>query len=124
VDEELAHLIYAGADTFLMPSRFEPCGLGQMIAMRYGTAPIVHAVGGLADTVRDFDPVTQQGNGFTFNELTPDALVKTTECAVSIYRERKLWQALIRNAMREDFSWEKSAQQYEAQAYAPALRLR
>jgi starch synthase len=95
-----------------------------MIAMRYGTAPIVHAVGGLADTVRDFDPVTQQGNGFTFNELTPDALVKTTERAVSIYRERKLWQALIRNAMREDFSWEKSAQQYEAQAYAPALRLR
>jgi starch synthase len=95
-----------------------------MIAMRYGTAPIVHAVGGLADTVRDFDPVTQQGNGFTLNELTPDALVKTTERAVSIYRERKLWQALIRNAMREDFSWEKSAQQYEEQAYAPALRLR
>jgi len=124
VDEELAHLIYAGADAFLMPSRFEPCGLGQMIAMRYGTAPIVHAVGGLADTVRDFDPVTQQGNGFTFNELTPDALVKTTERAVSICRKRKLWQALIRNAMREDFSWEKSAQQYEAQAYAPALRLR
>jgi starch synthase len=124
VDEELAHLIYAGADAFLMPSRFEPCGLGQMIAMRYGTAPIVHAVGGLADTVRDFDPVTKQGNGFTFNELTVDALVKTTERAVSIYRERKLWQALIRNAMREDFSWEKSAQQYEAQAYAPALRLR
>lgn len=123
VDEELAHLIYAGADTFLMPSRFEPCGLGQMIAMRYGTAPIVHAVGGLADTVRDFDPTTRQGNGFTFDELTPEALVKTTERAISIYRDRKLWQALIRNAMREDFSWEKSAQQYEGQAYGPALRL-
>lgn len=123
VDEELAHLIYAGADAFLMPSRFEPCGLGQMIAMRYGTAPIVHAVGGLADTVRDFDPSTKQGNGFSFTELTSEALVKSVERALGVYRKRSLWQALVRNAMKEDFSWEKSAQIYESQAYIPALQL-
>lgn len=121
VDEELAHLIYAGADTFLMPSRFEPCGLGQMIAMRYGTAPIVHAVGGLADTVEDFDPQTKRGTGFAFNGLTVANLVATVERAVGVYRNRPLWQALQRNAMKADFSWDKSAQTYETQVYAVAL---
>ncbi len=124
VDEELAHMIYAGADAFLMPSRFEPCGLGQMIAMRYGTAPIVHAVGGLADTVRDFDPQTKQGNGFAFKGLTVDNLVATVERALSVYNDRKLWQKLQRNAMKEDFSWDKSAQGYETHAYAAALKFR
>jgi starch synthase len=123
VDEELAHLIYAGADAFLMPSRFEPCGLGQMIAMKYGTAPIVHAVGGLADTVQDFDPQTKQGNGFSFTGLTVDNLVSTVERALKVYRDRKLWQALQRNAMKADFSWDKSAQEYEEKAYKPALQL-
>ncbi len=124
VDEELAHLIYAGSDAFLMPSRFEPCGLGQMIAMKYGTAPIVHAVGGLADTVQDFDPQTKQGNGFSFTGLTVDNLVATVERALSVYRNRKLWQTLQRNAMKANFSWDKSAQDYEAKAYTPALQLR
>ncbi len=124
VDEELAHLIYAGSDAFLMPSRFEPCGLGQMIAMKYGTAPIVHAVGGLADTVQDFDPQTKRGNGFSFTGLTVDNLVATVERALNVYRDSKLWQALQRNAMKANFSWDKSAQDYEAKAYIPALRFR
>lgn len=124
VDEELAHLIYAGADAFLMPSRFEPCGLGQMIAMKYGTAPIVHAVGGLADTVQDFDSQTKQGNGFSFTGLTVDNLVATVGRALNVYRDQGLWRALQRNAMKTDFSWDKSAQDYETKAYAPALRLR
>ncbi len=124
VDEELAHLIYAGSDAFLMPSRFEPCGLGQMIAMKYGTAPIVHAVGGLADTVQDFDLQTKRGNGFSFTGLTVDNLVATVERALNVYRDSKLWQALQRNAMKANFSWDKSAQDYEAKAYIPALRFR
>ncbi len=124
VDEELAHLIYAGADAFLMPSRFEPCGLGQMIAMRYGTAPIVHAVGGLADTVQDFDPNTKEGNGFAFKGLTIDKLVATVERAVQVYQQPTLWRTLQRNAMKTNFSWEKSATVYEAEAYLPALHLR
>lgn len=122
VDEELAHLIYAGSDAFLMPSRFEPCGLGQMIAMKYGTAPIVHAVGGLADTVQDFDPQTKKGNGFSFTGLTVENLVATVERALTVYNDPKLWRALQRNAMKADFSWDKSAQEYEAKAYAPALK--
>jgi starch synthase len=95
-----------------------------MISMRYGTAPIVHAVGGLADTVRDFDPQTKQGNGFAFTGLTVDNLVATVERALSVYSDSKLWQTLQRNAMKEDFSWDKSAQSYEVQAYAAALNFR
>ncbi|MCS7186344.1 MAG: glycogen synthase GlgA [Armatimonadetes bacterium] len=124
VDEELAHLIYAGSDAFLMPSRFEPCGLGQMIAMKYGTAPIVHAVGGLADTVQDFDPKTKKGNGFSFTGLTVENLLATVERALSVYRDSKLWQTLQKNAMKSDFSWNKSAQDYEVKVYTPALQLR
>jgi starch synthase len=124
VDEELAHLIYAGADAFLMPSRFEPCGLGQMIAMRYGTAPIVHAVGGLADTVQDFDPQAKTGNGFAFKGLTAANLVAMIERALSVYQDRRLWQVLQRNAMKADFSWDKSAQGYETLAYAASLQIR
>ncbi|MFA0741943.1 MAG: hypothetical protein DFNUSKGM_002062 [Candidatus Fervidibacter sacchari] len=124
VDEELAHLIYAGADAFLMPSRFEPCGLGQMISMRYGTAPIVHAVGGLADTVQDFNPQTKTGNGFAFTGLTAANLVAAIERALSVYQDRRLWQTLQRNAMKADFSWDKSAQGYESLAYAMALQIR
>ncbi|MCS7193053.1 MAG: glycosyltransferase, partial [Armatimonadetes bacterium] len=123
VDEELAHLIYAASDAFLMPSRFEPCGLGQMIAMKYGTAPIVHAVGGLADTVQDFDPKTKKGNGFSFTGLTVENLLATVERALSVYRDSKLWQTLQKNAMKSDFSWNKSAQDYETKAYASALQL-
>lgn len=124
VDEELAHMIYAGSDAFLIPSRFEPCGLGQMIAMAYGTVPIVHAVGGLADTVQDFDTQTKQGTGFTFSPLTAEDLVAAVERAVSVYRDAKLWRSLQRNAMKADFSWNASAMAYKTQVYLPVLQAR
>jgi starch synthase len=112
-DVELAQRIYAGSDLFLMPSRFEPCGLGQMIALRYGTLPIVRATGGLADTVQDFDPVTgQDGNGFVFSEYSQTALLNTVQRAVSAFENKPTWTALVRRALASDFSWERSAQSY------------
>lgn len=110
---ELAPRIYAGSDMFLMPSKFEPCGLGQMIALRYGTIPVVRATGGLKDTVHEFDPISGKGNGFTFGEYTGSALVKTLNRAVRLYREQPdAWRLLMRNAMQADFSWHKSAEKY------------
>ena len=89
IDVELAQRIYAGSDLFLMPSRFEPCGLGQMIALRYGTLPIVRATGGLADTVHDFDPVINpQGNGFVFTEYRAPALLQTVRRAVAAFQDQ------------------------------------
>ena len=104
-DEGLAHKIYAGADIFLMPSRFEPCGLGQMIALRYGTLPLVFKTGGLADTV-------SQVNGFVFKEYTREAFVRTVESAISAYRSKRKWMALVKKAFTYNFSWEKSAGEY------------
>jgi starch synthase len=113
-DERLAHLIEAGADLFLMPSRFEPCGLNQMYSMRYGTLPIVRATGGLQDTGKDFDPTTGEGSCFKFHDPTVDALVKTVAQAADTYRENKLaFASMIRQAMAEDYSWERSAATYE-----------
>jgi starch synthase len=110
-DEELAHLIEAGADIFLMPSRYEPCGLNQMMSMRYGTLPVVRATGGLADTVSDAD-VYPQGTGFSFREYRPEALLRGVQRAVKRFRDREGWRVLQRNAMAQDFSWEQSAQRY------------
>ena len=112
-DNDMAHLIYAGADAFLMPSRFEPCGLGQLIAMRYGTLPVVHATGGLADTVRDLDS-KPDGNGFPFHLYHPRELVKTMGRAVEVFRTpgKKLWKRAVATAMAEDVSWERSAEKY------------
>ncbi len=107
-----ARRIYAGSDVFVMPSRFEPCGLGQLYAMRYGTLPIVHAVGGLADTVRDAD--SRDGTGFAFTEPTPTALLAAIERAVSAARDRDAWSALRRRAMSRDSSWASSAREYVA----------
>lgn len=105
-DAELAQQIYAGADVFLMPSRFEPCGLGQLIAMRYGAVPIVRATGGLADTV---DGKT----GFRFKEFSPAALRRTIKKALNIYREQpEKWRELQKNGMKKDFSWNKPAKEY------------
>ncbi|MFA6306569.1 MAG: glycogen/starch synthase [Patescibacteria group bacterium] len=105
-DEKLAHLIYAGADIFLMPSRFEPCGLGQMIAMRYGTVPLVRATGGLADTVNG-------KTGFSFKKYSGEKLYKTLWRALKIYYDQpKTWRQLQLNGMRKDFSWKKSAKEY------------
>ncbi len=109
----LAQQIYAGSDMFLMPSRFEPCGLGQLISLRYGTIPIVRATGGLADTVTNYDPITKKGNGFVFSEYRADKLHDAVKRALFIYRERKdLWLELVKTAMEYDSSWETSAREY------------
>ena len=108
----LAQHIYAGADLFLMPSRFEPCGLGQLISVRYGTIPIVRATGGLADTIQDWDPVAQRGNGFVFTAYDHWDLFAQVVRALETYRQPALWRQLQANAMSTDVSWANSAQQY------------
>ena len=112
MDEELAHQIQAGADIILMPSKFEPCGLTQLYALKYGTVPVVHATGGLRDTIRQFDANTAIGHGFTFAEHSPQALVDAVVQAVAVYRQPKLWESLMRNAMACDFSWRAPAKEY------------
>ena len=112
-DERRAHLVEAGADVFLMPSRYEPCGLNQMYSMRYGTVPVVRAVGGLADTVRPFNPKNGQGTGFLFSEYEPTALWDALQRTLTAYRSQpKTWRRLQRNGMNQDFSWERSAKEY------------
>ena len=111
-DEALAHLIEGGADMFLMPSRFEPCGLNQMYSMRYGTVPVVHAVGGLADTVEDDQPRRRKATGFVFREYTPAALLDALTRAVTRFADRTRWRALQVAGMQRDFSWDRSAQEY------------
>jgi starch synthase len=111
-DNTLAHKIEAGSDMFLMPSRYEPCGLNQMYSLRYGTIPIVHATGGLADSVMHFEPRSGAGTGFTFAEYTPAALLACIEEALQTYRRPREWATLVGNAMRADFSWDRSAAAY------------
>jgi starch synthase len=120
---ETAQKIYAGSDMFLMPSRYEPCGLGQMIALRYGAIPIVRATGGLADTVRDFDPTTGEGNGFAFHPYDAMALYAAIIRALENYRYRGTWQQLILRAMAVDHSWRESARRY-VDLYRRALATR
>ncbi len=111
-DAGLAQLIYAGSDFFLMPSRYEPCGLGQLISLRYGTIPIVRYTGGLADTVEEFDSQTKQGTGFGFTEYDPQALLGAVERALAVYAQPPLWEQLVQNAFAADFSWSHSARKY------------
>ncbi len=111
-DDDLAHRIVAGADIFLMPSRYEPCGLSQMYALRYGTAPVVRATGGLADTVEDFDPDAGTGTGFRFTRYDPDEFRAAIDRAIALWRDKTHWQRLMRNGMNEDFSWAASARRY------------
>ena len=111
-DEELAHLIEAGADIFLMPSQFEPCGLNQMYSMRYGTVPVVHAVGGLADTVSDYAPKRPKATGFVFEDYTAAALMDALKRALALFKDRKKWRTLQATGMRQDFSWDRSAAEY------------
>jgi starch synthase len=113
-DVGLSHKIEAGADVFLMPSRYEPCGLNQMYSLAYGTVPVVRATGGLDDTIQPFTPHTGEGTGFTFVEATADALVACVREALALYRQPALWRRLMQNGMRADFSWERSARAYEA----------
>jgi starch synthase len=119
-DNTLAHRIYGGSDIFLMPSYYEPCGLGQMIALRYGSVPVVRATGGLADTIQEFDPATGKGNGFVFSEYSGAALVAAMDRAAAVHADAKKWTRLMKNGMRAEFSWEKSARKY-ATAYRKAI---
>jgi starch synthase len=120
-DEPLAHLIEAGADIFLMPSRFEPCGLNQMYSLRYGTVPVVRAVGGLADTVADYTPGERGATGFVFEDYTAAGLLAALNRALALYPDRPQWQELQRNGMKLDHSWDRSAREY-VKIYERALR--
>ncbi len=119
-DEALAHRIEAGADLFVMPSRFEPCGLNQIYSLRYGTLPVVRRTGGLADTVIDADHDAAQGTGFVFDEASSTALLSTLTRALAYHGKPAVWQVLMQNAMRQDYSWTRSAEAYAA-LYAEAL---
>jgi starch synthase len=111
--EEWAHRIEAACDIFLMPSKFEPCGLNQMYSLRYGTVPVVRATGGLADTVREYDPATDTGNGFVFSEYSLEAMLAALRRAVDLYRgDRGAWRRLMVRGMCEDHSWRASAREY------------
>jgi starch synthase len=111
-DNAIAHKIEAGADMFLMPSRYEPCGLNQIYSLKYGTVPIVRATGGLDDTIEPWDARTGRGTGFKFSDYTGEALLATIKQALLAYRDPSSWQTLMRNGMGRDFSWGASAREY------------
>lgn len=111
-DEPLAHLVEAGADIFLMPSVFEPCGLSQMYSLRYGTVPVVTAVGGLDDTIQPYTTRALHANGFKFRDQTPAALVRTIRQALRLFRDKAIWTRLMVEGMRADHSWQTSAREY------------
>jgi starch synthase len=111
-DNGSAHLVEAGADIFLMPSRYEPCGLNQMYSLRYGTVPVVRQTGGLADTVHEYNPVSGEGNGFLFKDYDSQQFRAAIDRALALWPKRTKWQKLMQNGMRLDLSWKKSAGQY------------
>ena len=111
-DNSLAHKIEAGSDMFLMPSRYEPCGLNQIYSLKYGTVPIVRATGGLDDTIEQWDPRTGKGTGFKFTDYKGEALLITIKQALKAFRDQTSWQALMRNGMGKDYSWNSSAKEY------------
>ncbi len=113
-NDELSHKIEGGADIFLMPSKFEPCGLNQIYSLRYGTVPIVHAVGGLDDTIQDVSEDGTGGNGFKFNTYTSDDLLASLRRALQLYRKPDAWRALQRRGMKQDYSWTRAAKEYIA----------
>ena len=113
-DESLAHLIEAGSDMFLMPSRYEPCGLNQMYSLRYGTIPIVRKTGGLADSVQHFDPVSGTGTGCVFNDYDAAAVKWALGTALNWFDDQKIWQNLMQNAMAQDFSWNRQIGKYDS----------
>ena len=111
-DETLAHRVYAGSDIFLMPSQYEPCGIGQLIALRYGTLPVVRKTGGLNDTVTPYNKYTGEGNGFEFGNYNAHELLYTIKWALGLYYDTSVWEKLVQNAMNCDFSWNYSAEEY------------
>ncbi len=122
-DDALAHRIYAGSDLFLMPSRYEPCGLGQLIALRFGTIPVARRTGGLADTVVDPADSPREANGFLFREATGADLLAALDRALALFPDKRAWRKLVRRGMTQDFSWGRSAQQY-LEIYQQALEVR
>ncbi len=119
-DEQLAKRIYAGCDLFLMPSRYEPCGLSQLIALCYGAVPVVRKTGGLSDTVKNYGR-TGRGTGFVFEEYSAGALIEALERAVAVYNDKRKWRTLVQSCMKQDFSWERSAMEYE-KVYRKAMK--
>ncbi|MGG3560251.1 glycogen synthase GlgA [Neobacillus rhizosphaerae] len=119
-NEELAHKLYAAADIFLMPSLFEPCGLGQLIAMKYGAVPIVRETGGLNDTVNAWNEFTGEGNGFSFKNFNAHDMLYTIQRAISFYHDREVWETIVTQAMKMDNSWAQSAFRYN-QLYAELI---
>jgi starch synthase len=119
-DEAFSHRIEAGTDVFLMPSRYEPCGLNQMYSQRYGTLPVVHATGGLRDSVEDWLQPEVPGTGFHFSPCEPGALVAALKRALELHGQPRLWKKAVQRAMARDFSWEHAAAEYE-RVYARAL---
>jgi len=115
-NDELSHLIEAGADIFIMASRYEPCGLNQIYSLKYGTVPVVRKTGGLADTVKDWDEENyygfDHGTGFSFYDYTSFALASSVERAVNVYKQKEIWKKIQHNGMKQDFSWKKSAEKY------------
>ena len=111
-DNAIAHKIEAGADMFLMPSKYEPCGLNQIYSLKYGTVPIVRATGGLDDTIEPWDARSGKGTGFKFTEYSGESLLLTIKQALQAYRDQGSWQVLMRNGMNKDFSWNFSAKEY------------
>ena len=111
-DNAIAHKIEAGADMFLMPSKYEPCGLNQIYSLKYGTVPVVRATGGLDDTIETFDPRTGKGTGFKFTDYSGEALLLTVRSALAAFGDQTSWQKLMRNGMAKDFSWNASAREY------------
>jgi starch synthase len=119
-DNPLAHLIEAGSDMFVMPSRYEPCGLNQLYSLRYGTVPIVRKTGGLADTIQNYNPQTGEGTGFVFVDYDASELLNTVRLALQVYKDKKAWTKLMQNGMARDFSWEASAKKY-LELYSKAI---
>lgn len=118
-DEKLAHIILAGSDLLLMPSQYEPCGLTQMYSLKYGTVPVVRAVGGLRDSIQEFNGKTMKGTGFKFKKV--DSLFRTVKKALSVYQKKKAWRRLMLNGMEADHGWDRAARKY-SRAYMRAIK--
>ena len=111
-DDEMAHLIEAGSDIFLMPSKYEPCGLNQLYSLKYGTVPVVRNTGGLSDTVQEYNSKEDTGDGFVFNEYSASEMISAIKRAIRLYSDHKAWQRLMKRGMKLDFSWNVSAEKY------------
>jgi starch synthase len=122
-DDALAHKIEAGSDIFLMPSRYEPCGLNQIYSLKYGTVPVVRATGGLDDTIEEWEPMMGTGTGFKFGGLSPDALLAAIDRALKAFPDKNGWRRLMRNGMEQDYGWEQPAREYVA-VYEEVVRRR